>query len=344
MESALSPWKLLLVLSSISIIVMYVETMLLPAIPDIIREFDISYGESSWVFASFVISALISTTIVSKLSDAYGRKFILLIVLTIYIMGIIGGSLSHDFFWLIVFRIIQGIGMSMFPLVFAIVQTQFPKDKIAVGQGTLASMFAFGGVLGLMVGGNITHNFGWHMTFLSVLPFAVILTVVIKFFVNMPQTMPAASKEDKQQLKTKTAITHNPKKGIAPFLMVPNFDIRGTFALAVTVTSFILALTLVQSEGTGNGLSNASILLSLFGVSVLSLFVFLIVERKSPDPLISLKLVTLKPILLTNLIILIWVCPPLPFFKPYQCWFELHCPQVLAETHWMLYTSRYHFP
>ncbi len=306
MESALSPWNLLLVLSSISIIVMYVETMLLPAIPDIIREFDISYGESSWVFASFVISALISTTIVSKLSDAYGRKLILLIVLTIYIMGIIGGSLSHDFFWLIVFRIIQGIGMSMFPLVFAIIQTQFPKDKIAVGQGTLASMFAFGGVLGLMVGGNITHNFGWHMTFLSVLPFAVILTVVIKFFVNMPQTMSAAIKKDKQQLKTKTAITRNQKKGIAAFLMVPNFDIRGTFALAVTVTSFILALTLVQSEGAGNGLSNASIPLSLFGVSVLSLFVFSIVERKSPDPLISLKLMTLKPILLTNVIILIW--------------------------------------
>jgi MFS family permease len=155
-----------LIVSSISIIVMYVETMLLPAIPDIIREFDISYGVSSWVFASFIISALISTTIVSKLSDIYGRKLILLIVLTIYIMGIVGGSLSNNIFWLIVFRIIQGIGMSMFPLVFAIVQTQFPKDKIAVGQGTLASMFAFGGVLGLMVGGNITHNFGWHMTFL----------------------------------------------------------------------------------------------------------------------------------------------------------------------------------
>jgi MFS family permease len=306
MENALSPWKLLLILSSISIMVMYVETMLLPAIPDIIREFDITYGASSWVFASFIISALISTTIVSKLSDAYGRKLILLLVLTIYIMGIIGGSLSNDFFWLIVFRIIQGIGMSMFPLVFAIVQTQFPKDKIAVGQGTLASMFAFGGILGLMVGGNITHNFGWHMTFLSILPFAVILTVVIKFFVNIPHSLPVASKEDKPQLKTKTEIRHSQKKRFALNGMVPNFDTRGTFALAVTVTSFILALTLVQSEGAGNVLSNASIPLSLFGVSVLSLFVFMIVERNSPNPLISLKLMTLKPILLTNVIILIW--------------------------------------
>ena len=294
-----------MILSSISIIVMYVETMLLPAIPDIIREFDISYGMSSWVFASFIISALISTTIVSKLSDIYGRKLILLIVLAIYIVGIVGGSLSDSIFWLIVFRIIQGIGMSMFPLVFAIVQTQFPKDKIAVGQGTLASMFAFGGVLGLMVGGNITHNYGWHMTFLSILPFAVILTVVIKFFVNIPKGLHVACKDNKPMLDTETALERN-QKGFALFHIMPNFDVRGTFVLAVTVTSFILALTLVQSEGAGNRLSNMSIPFSLFGVSVVSLFVFIDAERKSPNPLISLKLMTLKPILLTNIIILIW--------------------------------------
>jgi MFS family permease len=300
-----STWKLLLILSSISIIVMYVETMLLPAIPDIIREFDISYGVSSWVFASFITSALISTTIVSKLSDIYGRKLILLIVLTIYIMGIVGGSLSNSIFWLIVFRIIQGIGMSMFPLVFAIVQTQFPKDKIAVGQGTLASMFAFGGVLGLMVGGNITHNFGWHMTFLSILPFAVILTVVIKFFVNIPQSLPVARKDNKPLLNNEKTLAHNQKR-LGLFHLIPNFDVRGTFVLAVTVTSFILALTLVRLEGDDNGLSNLSIPPSLFGMSVVSLFVFMIVELKSLNPLISLKLMTLKPILLTNVIILIW--------------------------------------
>ncbi len=160
-----SPWGLLLILSSISIMVMYVETMLLPAIPDIIKEFGLTYSASSWVFTSFIISALISTTIVSKLSDIYGRKSILLIVLAIYITGIIGGALSDNIFMLIVFRIVQGIGMSIFPIVFTIVQSKFPKDTISIGQGTLASMFAFGGILGLIVGGNIAHIFGRGMTF-----------------------------------------------------------------------------------------------------------------------------------------------------------------------------------
>ena len=110
--------------------VMYVETMLLPAIPDIISEFNITYSMSSWIFASFIISALISTTIVSKLSDIYGRKKILLIVLTIYIFGVVGGGLSDNFVMLMTSRIVQGIGMSVFPIVFAIIKLNFQKIKL----------------------------------------------------------------------------------------------------------------------------------------------------------------------------------------------------------------------
>jgi MFS family permease len=141
--------------------------------------------------------------------------------------------------------------------------------------------------------------------FPAILPFAVILTVVIKFFVNIPQSLPVARKDNKPLLNNEKALEHNQKR-LGLFHLIPNFDVRGTFVLAVTVTSFILALTLVQSEGDGNELSNLSIPPSLFGMSVVSLFVFMIVELKSLNPLISLKLMTLKPILLTNVIILIW--------------------------------------
>jgi MFS family permease len=189
-NSNFSPWKLLFILSSISIMVMYVETMLLPAIPDIISEFNITYSMSSWIFASFIVSALISTTIVSKLSDIYGRKKILLIVLTIYIFGVVGGGISNNFVMLMISRIVQGVGMSVFPIVFAIIQTQFPKDKVAIGQGTLASMFSFGGVLGLIIGGNVTNNLGWHMTFFSILPIVIIVTFIIKYCVVIDSKLP----------------------------------------------------------------------------------------------------------------------------------------------------------
>ena len=94
--------------------------------------------------------------------------------------------------------------------------------------------------MGLMVGGNIMHNFGWHMTFLSILPFAVILTEVIKFFVNIPQSLPVARKDNKPLLNNEKALAHNQQR-LGLFHLIPNFDFRGTFVLSVTVTSFILA-------------------------------------------------------------------------------------------------------
>lgn len=268
-----SPWRLLLILSSISIMVMYVETMLLPAIPDIIKEFGLTYSASSWIFTSFIISALISTTIVSKLSDIYGRKLILLIVLAIYITGIIGSALSDNVFMVIVFRIFQGIGMSIFPIVFTIVLSQFPKDRISIGQGTLASMFAFGGILGLIVGGNITHIFGWRMTFVSILPFAVIVTIIIKYFVNIKHDAPIGN-GGRNSLSSPTTNIHRHKRDVHS-IFASGFDVKGTFALSVAITSFILALTLVEPERNPSDTINAPLTQISFFVTVLYLFLFL---------------------------------------------------------------------
>jgi hypothetical protein len=88
--------------------------------------------------------------------------------------------------------------------------------------------------------------------------------------------------------------------------VVSNFDIKGTIALAVTIISFILALTLVQSENNESVESGISISTLLFALSGVSLFIFILLERKASVPLISLQLIKLKPIFLTNIIILIW--------------------------------------
>jgi MFS family permease len=53
---------------------MYAETMLIPAIPNLIKDFDISYGMSSWVFTSYLISGAVMTPIAGSLSDIYGKK------------------------------------------------------------------------------------------------------------------------------------------------------------------------------------------------------------------------------------------------------------------------------
>jgi predicted MFS family arabinose efflux permease len=61
------PWVTLAILSSIGLISMHAETMLLPAIPDIIRDFDINYSTSAWILTAYLISGAVITPIAGKL-------------------------------------------------------------------------------------------------------------------------------------------------------------------------------------------------------------------------------------------------------------------------------------
>jgi MFS family permease len=67
-------WKILAILSSIATMVLYAETMLIPAIPHLINDFSITYSTSSWILSSYLISGAISVPIAGMLSDMYGRK------------------------------------------------------------------------------------------------------------------------------------------------------------------------------------------------------------------------------------------------------------------------------
>src|SRR5437867_12445772 len=177
-------WMTLAILGLSLLIAMYGETMLLPAIPDIIKEFKISYNTSSWILSAYLISGAVATPIGGKLSDIYGRKKMVITILIIYIFGITLGGLSPNFTFLIVARVIQGIGISMFPIAFGIIRDQFPREKLAIGVGVFSSMFAAGSVVGLALGANIIENFGWRATFFSVVFVAIGLWFIIRRYID----------------------------------------------------------------------------------------------------------------------------------------------------------------
>ena len=71
---SVSAWKVVAILSSIATMVMYAETMLVPAIPDLIKDFNIPYSTSSWILTTYLITGAVMTPIAGKLSDIYGKK------------------------------------------------------------------------------------------------------------------------------------------------------------------------------------------------------------------------------------------------------------------------------
>jgi len=138
---------------------MFADTMILPAIPDLIKDFKISYNTSSWILASFLITGVVITPIAGRLSNIYGKKKIWLIILGIYAIGISVAALSNNFTSVLIARVIQGIGVSIFPIALGIIRDTFTPEKLAVAQGIISSMFSAGAVIGVAVGGIIIKNF-----------------------------------------------------------------------------------------------------------------------------------------------------------------------------------------
>ncbi|HZD33815.1 MAG TPA: MFS transporter [Nitrososphaeraceae archaeon] len=316
-----SAWKMLAILSCIATMVMYAETMLIPAIPDLIRDFHVSYSMSSWILTAYLVSGAVMTPIAGKLSDIYGRKKILLIIMVVYAVGVCLAGFATNISSMIVARAIQGIGMSMFPIAFGIVREKFPREKISIGQGIITSMFASGAVIGLAVGGIIIENYGWRTTFFTIIPVAIVLLLVIRrfIFVNDLDDLRFQQQEQKQskvrERVNNDKINTNPNstnKNLSNYI-----DIKGAIALAVAVTSFLLVLTFVEtSAGIGDtatpniqGANNNSdyssqAIIPLVTLGVVSLILFIIIEKRVRNPLVDLKLMLNKSILPANLIIM----------------------------------------
>ena len=303
-----SAWTTLAILSCLGLITMYGETMVLPAIPDFIQDFNISYNTSSWILSSYLIAGAVMTPIAGRLSDIYGKKKMLLIVMAVYSTGILAGGFANSIEFMLAARAAQGVGMSMFPIAFGIIREILPEKKLAIGQTIFSSTFSGGAVVGLMVGATIIQNFGWQATFFSIFPIAVILGFVIGKIVHVrdPSTMEikkgggGLEQEEVRNEKENSSSTNTQA-----------IDVKGTLALAVTIISFLAGISFLES-GTANTVIQVT---ALFSVAAVSLAIFIAIEKKVRSPLLDLKLMTHRMILpATIILMMVFLC----MFMVYQ--------------------------
>ena len=309
-------WITLIILSSIAVVIEYAETMLFPALPDIINNFNINYDTSSWILSGYLITAAVMAPIAGKLSDIYGKKKILLIIMVIFIVSIAAAGFSINISFLIASRIIQGVGLSMFIIALSILQSEVPKEKYALANGILASLYFSGSSIGLILGGSIVHFFDWRLTFFSLLPFLGILYfVTIKFLKVEREEQKQIEETDKTteftNLKSSSnSIDNNKDKNIEEkepnrfYSYLPKkdklIDIKGALTLASTITFSLIALSYLEIGEKDAATINSSISISIFLVlsliSIISLILFIKFEKKSAVPLIDLHLIINKTI------------------------------------------------
>ena len=192
--------ELLAVFAGMALMVTYVETMVLPAFHQFATFFQLTstsaYGTVAWILSAYLLVGTVVVPIFGKLGDLYGKKKMLMIAMGIYAVAVsiagftpnvgafFGISRPDQIYLLIGVRGVQGIGMGMFPLAFAMIPEAFPAPRVAQGQGVISAMFAAGAALGLAGGGWIAQSYGWQVTYHTVIPLAVILVILAGFLLR----------------------------------------------------------------------------------------------------------------------------------------------------------------
>jgi MFS family permease len=189
--------KVLLILASMAIMVTYVETMVLPAFSNFESFFRVTDASTiAWILSAYLVVGVVVTPIFGRLGDLYGKKRMLLVAMGVYAVAVslagftpqigaaIGLSRPDQIYALITVRAIQGVGMAMFPLGFAMIPEAFPPARVGQAQGVLAGMFSAGAAAGLVGGGWIAQTYGWQLTYHTIIPVALAVLVLAGVYIR----------------------------------------------------------------------------------------------------------------------------------------------------------------
>ncbi len=281
--------NVLIVLAVMALMVTYVETMVIPAFSSFVTFFnDAPATTVVWIVSAYLLVGTVATPIFGKLGDKYGKKRMLVLVMSLYAVAVslagfspnigqaFGIDRSNQIYVLIGIRAFQGLGMGMFPLAFAMLPESFPAARVGQAQGVVSAMFATGASLGLVGGGYIAYTSGWQLTYHTVVPVAVVVVVLAYFILKE-----------------------------SPYLTPVPIDYPGIASLGFALATAMFGIT----EGTYWGWTNfASVRLAgipwgvpeFFVLAAISLVFFLLWEPRAKHPVVSFAALKKRNIWISN--------------------------------------------
>ncbi|MDS0526133.1 MFS transporter [Clostridium sp. SHJSY1] len=134
------------------------QGMVIPILPDYLKQFDAAGSAAGYLVAAFGAAQFIFSPIGGRLSDKYGRKIMILSGLFLTVISDFMFAISHELLLLYIARFIGGIGLGiMVPSVLAYVADMTTKETRAKGMGYLSASMNLGMVLGPGIGGIIAQ-------------------------------------------------------------------------------------------------------------------------------------------------------------------------------------------
>ena len=246
------------------------QTIVGTAMPRIIGELG-GLDILTWVTTTYMLTSTTVVPIAGKLADLFGRRLLYVGGLLIFMTGSALCGTSQSMSQLIIFRGIQGIGGGiMMPMAMTIVGDIFPPDKRGKWQGVMGALFGLSSIVGPTIGGWIVDHTSWRWVFYINLPVGILAALTIFFGLHG---------EKRRQDKV-------------------SIDLAGAATLVIGVVSLLLGLSLGGKDYPWDSWQ----IIGLFISAVVLLTVFLFVERKAKEPIISLNLFQNKVFTTVNII------------------------------------------
>jgi EmrB/QacA subfamily drug resistance transporter len=241
------------------------QTIVGTALPRIVTDLK---GDNlyTWVVTSYLVSSTVMVPIYGKLSDVYGRRPMLLIGVTVFLIGSALSGLSQSMGQLIAFRGLQGLGAgALFPISLAIIGDLFDARERGRYQGLFGAVFGISFIIGPFLGGFLTDNVNWRWVFYVNLPVGILALAVIG------AVLPNVGRRSGS---------------------VRDFDFLGVALLVVCLVPLLIGLT-EKGQTAPNGQLYDWLTWQVGGliaVSAVMLVGFLVVERIAKEPVIPLDL------------------------------------------------------
>ncbi|KAI7850572.1 major facilitator superfamily domain-containing protein [Circinella umbellata] len=136
---------------------------------------------STWIHSAYTLATLVTMPLVGKLSDIFGRKIVMILINSLFLIGSIGCGTAQSFNQLILARIIAGLGGGGLTLMAnIIIHDLVPLHQRSQYQSYVGAIQTLGVALGSSIGGLITDTIGWRYCFkINILPFIWILYIFI---------------------------------------------------------------------------------------------------------------------------------------------------------------------
>jgi EmrB/QacA subfamily drug resistance transporter len=261
-----SPRIILAVLSLGGISYALLQSLVVPALPQIQSSLHTSQSAVGWVLTAYLLSASVATPIIGRLGDMYGKERLLMIVLLMLAFGTLISAIASSLSVMLLGRVIQGAGGGIFPLAFSIIRDEFRHERVPGAIGLVSSLLGIGGGAGVVFAGVVTQNLSYHWLFW--IPLAIIVLTAYLTWRYIPES----------PVKTPGEINY-----------------RAAGLMTVGISGVLLAVTETSTWGWGSPKT-----LGLLALGMVVIAAWIREELRSREPLVDMRMMAIRGVWTTN--------------------------------------------